>query len=156
VNVVDSSGWIEYLSGGSNAAFFRKPIESTEPLVVPSLSLFEVYRHMLRHVGREEALNVVAAMRSGTVVDLDDRLALEAAELSVETKLALADSIILATALWQRVAQQHGGDEETAATRRQKGEKTKEEERVGVGFASPPLFLYGDDGIMVTLRGTWD
>jgi predicted nucleic acid-binding protein len=98
VNVVDSSGWIEYLSGGSNAAFFRKPIESTEPLVVPSLSLFEVYRHMLRHVGREEALNVVAAMRSGTVVDLDDRLALEAAELSVETKLALADSIILATA----------------------------------------------------------
>ncbi|MEX2295733.1 MAG: type II toxin-antitoxin system VapC family toxin [Gemmatimonadota bacterium] len=98
MNVVDSSGWIEYLSGGSNAAFFRKPIESTEPLVVPSLSLFEVYRHMLRHVGREEALNVVAALRSGTVVDLDDRLALEAAELSVETKLALADSIILATA----------------------------------------------------------
>jgi len=98
VNVVDSSGWIEYLSGGGNASFFRKPIESTEPLVVPSLSLFEVYRHMLRHVGREEALNVVAAMRSGTVVDLDDGLALEAAELSVETKLALADSIILATA----------------------------------------------------------
>jgi len=98
VNVVDSSGWIEYLSGGGNVAFFRKPIESTEPLVVPSLSLFEVYRHMLRHVGREEALNVVAAMRSGTVVELDDRLALEAAELSVETKLALADSIILATA----------------------------------------------------------
>jgi predicted nucleic acid-binding protein len=98
VNVVASSGWIEYLSGGGNAAFFRKPIESTETLVVPSLSLFEVYRHMVRHAGREEALNVVAAMRSGTVVDLDDRLALEAAELSVETKLALADSIILATA----------------------------------------------------------
>lgn len=98
MNVVDSSGWIEYLSGGGNAAFFRKPIESTEPLVVPSLSLFEVYRHMLRHVGREDALNVVAAMRSGGVVELDDRLALEAAELSVETKLALADSIILATA----------------------------------------------------------
>lgn len=98
MNVVDSSGWIEYLSGGGNAAFFRKPIESTEPLLVPSLSLLEVYRHMLRHVGRDEALNVVAAMRIGTVVDLDDRLALEAAELSVATKLALADSIILATA----------------------------------------------------------
>jgi hypothetical protein len=53
---------------------------------------------MLRHVGREEALNVVAAMRSGVVVDLDDRLALEATEVSVETKLALADSVILATA----------------------------------------------------------
>ena len=98
MNVVDSSGWIEYLSGGGNAAFFRGPIESDEPLLVPSLSLFEVYRHMLRHIGREEALKVVAAMRSGVLVELDDRLALEAAELSIETKLALADSIILATA----------------------------------------------------------
>jgi predicted nucleic acid-binding protein len=98
VNVVDSSGWIEYLSGGGNAAFFRTPIESDESLLVPSLSLFEVYRHMLRHIGRGEALNVVAAMRSRVLVELDDRLALQAAELSIETKLALADSIILATA----------------------------------------------------------
>jgi toxin FitB len=98
VNLVDSSGWIEYLSGGGNASFFRKPIEGDDPVLVPTLSLFEVYRHMLRHVGREEALNVVAAMRGGVVVDLDDRLALEAAELSVETRLSLADSILLATA----------------------------------------------------------
>ena len=98
MNVVDSSGWIEYLSGGSNASFFRKPIESEEPLIVPSLSLFEVYRHMLRHVGREDALQVVAGMRRGVVADLDDQIALEAAELSVDTKLAMADSIMLATA----------------------------------------------------------
>jgi predicted nucleic acid-binding protein len=98
VNLVDSSGWIEYLSGGGNASFFRKPIEGDDPLLVPTLSLFEVYRHMLRHVGREEALNVVAAMRGGVVVDLDDRLALEAAELGVEARLSLADSILLATA----------------------------------------------------------
>ena len=98
MNLVDSSGWIEYLSGGGNASFFRKPIEGDDPLLVPTLSLFEVYRHMLRHVGREEALNVVAAMRGGIVIDLDDRLALEAAELSVETRLSMADSILLATA----------------------------------------------------------
>ena len=98
MNIVDSSGWIEYLSGGGNASFFRRSIESDEPLLVPSLSLFEVYRHMLRHIGREEALNVVAAMRGGVLVELDDQLALEAAELSLETKLALADSMILATA----------------------------------------------------------
>jgi predicted nucleic acid-binding protein len=98
VNVVDSSGWIEYLSGGGNAAFFRKPLEGDEPVLVPTLCLFEVYRHMLRHIGGEEALEVVAAMRGGVVVALDDRLALEAAELSVGTKLASADSIILATA----------------------------------------------------------
>ncbi len=98
MNVVDSSGWIEYLSGGPNASFFRRPIESDELLLVPSLSMFEVYRHMLRHIGREDALNVVAAMRTRVVVDLDDSLALEAAELSVERNLALADSIIVATA----------------------------------------------------------
>ena len=104
MNVVDSSGWIEYLSGGPNAAFFRAAIEDEASLLVPALSLFEVYRHLVRHVGRDEALPVVAAMRQGTVVDLDDRLALAAAELSVDTKLALADSILLATA---RV---HGAD----------------------------------------------
>jgi predicted nucleic acid-binding protein len=77
VNVVDSSGWIEYLSGGANSDFFSATIEEEQLLVVPSLSLFEVYRHIIRHIGREEALNVVAAMRRGVVVDLDDRLALE-------------------------------------------------------------------------------
>jgi hypothetical protein len=57
-----------------------------------------VYRHLLRHVGREDALSVVAAMRQGTVADLDDRLALAAAELSVATRLAMTDSVMLATA----------------------------------------------------------
>ncbi len=98
MNVVDSSGWIEYLSGGPNTAFFRTAIEDEASLLVPALSLFEVYRHLVRHVGRDEALQVVATMRQGTVVDLDARLALEAAELSIDTKLALADSILLATA----------------------------------------------------------
>jgi toxin FitB len=98
VNVVDSSAWIEYLSGGPNAAFFRGPIEDEAALVVPTLSLFEVYRHLLRHVGRDDALGVVAAMRQGTVADLDDLTALAAAELSVATRLAMADSVMLATA----------------------------------------------------------
>ena len=98
MNVVDSSGWIEYLSGGPNADFFRGPIEDARALIVPSLSLFEVYRHLLRHAGRDQALQVVAAMRQGRVIDLDDCVALDAAELSVATRLALADSIMLATA----------------------------------------------------------
>ncbi len=116
MNVVDSSGWIEYLSGGDNADFFREPIESPEAPLVPSLSLFEVYRHMLRHIGRDDALSVVAAMRAGVVVALDDGLALEAAELSVATKLAMADSILLATArahraeLWTQAADFEGMD----------------------------------------------
>jgi predicted nucleic acid-binding protein len=97
VNVVDSSGWIEYLAGGPNADFFAGPIEGEEPMAVPSIVLFEVYRHVVRHVGREEALSVVAALHRGTVVDLDASLALEAAELSLGTGLAMADSLILAT-----------------------------------------------------------
>lgn len=98
MNVVDSSGWIEYLSGGPDAPLFRGPIEDTPALLVPALSLFEVYRHLLRHAGRDDALQVVAAMRQGRIIDLDDRLSLDAAELSVATRLALADSIVLATA----------------------------------------------------------
>ena len=97
MNVADSSGWIEYLSGGPNAAFFREPIENEEALLIPTLSLLEVYRHLLRHLGRDQALDIVAAMRQGTVIDLDDCLALDAAELAVAMKLALADSIVLAT-----------------------------------------------------------
>jgi len=98
VNVVDSSGWIEYLSGGPNVAFFSEPIEDVDSLLVPTLSLFEVYRHLLRHGGKAHALTIVAAMRQGRIVDLDDRLALDAAELSVATRLALAGSMLLATA----------------------------------------------------------
>lgn len=60
--------------------------------------MFEVYRHLLRHLGREAALSVVAAMRRGVLQELDDRLAMEAAELSIVTKLTMADSVILATA----------------------------------------------------------
>jgi toxin FitB len=98
VNVVDSSGWSEYLSGGSNAGFFSEPIEDEANLLVPTLSLFEVHRHLLRHLGQDEALDVIASMRQGTIVELDDRVALDAAELSVTTRLALADSILIAVA----------------------------------------------------------
>ncbi|TVQ49988.1 MAG: type II toxin-antitoxin system VapC family toxin [Gammaproteobacteria bacterium] len=98
MNLVDSSGWIEYLVGGAGASFFSEPIESPQTLLVPTLSLFEVYRHLLRNLGRDDALRVIAAMRRGSVVELDDRVALDAAELSVATRLAMADSIMLATA----------------------------------------------------------
>lgn len=117
MNVVDSSGWIEYLAGGANAEHFRAAIEDTGNLIVPSLSLFQVYRHTLLRLGRQEALSIVAAMRGGSVMDLDDRVALEAAELSIATGLPTADSIILATArasgaeLWTQDAEFEGMDD---------------------------------------------
>lgn len=98
MNVVDSSGWLEFYAGGANAAFFQAPIEAAEELIVPTISIFEVYRHFLRERGEQDALKAVGGMRGGTVVDLDHQLATAAAMLAHMHKLAMADGIILATA----------------------------------------------------------
>ena len=98
MNVVDSSGWLEYFTDGPNAAAFAKPIHATASLIVPSVSLFEVFKRVMTQRGEDVALEAAAMMRQGRVVPLDDALALEAARLSVEHRLPMADSIILATA----------------------------------------------------------
>ena len=98
MNVVDSSGWLEYFTDGPNAAAFAKPIHATASLIVPSVSLFEVFKRVMTQRGEDVALEAAAMMRQGRVVPLDDALALEAARLSVERRLPMADSIILATA----------------------------------------------------------
>jgi len=97
-NVVDSSGWLEYVDGGPNAQAFEAAILAVERLVVPTICLLEVFKRMLREKGEDAALDVVGQMRQGLVVDLDADLALEAARLGIELKLPLADSAILATA----------------------------------------------------------
>ena len=99
MNVVDSSGWLEYFADGPNASVFAKPIQAASTLVVPSVSLFEVFKRVMTQRGEDAALEAVALMRQGRVVPLDDALALDAARLSVEHRLPMADSIILATAL---------------------------------------------------------
>lgn len=97
-NVVDSSGWLEYFADGPTADFFAPAIEAIEHLIVPSLSLLEVFRKVFRERGEGDALQVVAVMLQGKVVELDATLALSAAKLGVELRLPLADSVILATA----------------------------------------------------------
>jgi predicted nucleic acid-binding protein len=98
MNVVDSSGWLEYVAGGPNAGFFAKAIESTRDLVVPTLSVYEVFKRVLQQRGEGAALQVVAVMQQGAVVDLSSSLALKAARLSIDLGLPLADSVMLATA----------------------------------------------------------
>ena len=98
MNVIDSSGWLEYFISGSNADFFAPAIENPGDVLVPTISLFEVFKRVLIEKNRNDALEAVAMMKEGRVIDLDDSLALAAAELSYELKLPLADSIILATA----------------------------------------------------------
>lgn len=98
MNVVDSSGWLEYVAGGPNAGFFARAIEATPDLVVPTLSVFEVFKRILQQRGEGDALQVVAVMAQGHLVDLSSSLALGAARLSVDLRLPMADSIMLATA----------------------------------------------------------
>ncbi len=98
MNVVDSSGWLEYFAGGKGAGFFARAIENTSRLIVPTLSLFEVFKRVLQQRGEPAALQAVALMHQGRVVHLDAPLALAAARLSAVERLPLADSIMLATA----------------------------------------------------------
>ena len=98
MNVVDSSGWLEYFADGPNADFFAPAIEDTAELAVPSLSLYEVFKRVLQQRGEGDALQAVAVMIQGEVVDLDLDLALSAAKVSVGFGIPLADSVMLATA----------------------------------------------------------
>lgn len=98
MNVVDSCGWLEYFANGANADFFAPAVEATADLLVPSLTLFEVFKRILQQRSEADALRAVALMRQGRVIDLSDTLALGAARLSFELKLPLADSIILYSA----------------------------------------------------------
>lgn len=98
MNVVDSSGWLEYFADGPNASVFAAPIEDTDRLIVPSILLVEVFRRLYQQRGETIALRAISSMRRGRVVDLDFPLAASAGKLGVDQKLPLADSIILTTA----------------------------------------------------------
>jgi predicted nucleic acid-binding protein len=98
VNVVDSSAWLEYFADGPNAGFFAPAIEATDELIVPSVCLLEVFKRVCQQRGEGPALQAVAVMQQARVVDLDSALALIAARIGTDTKLALADSVVLATA----------------------------------------------------------
>jgi predicted nucleic acid-binding protein len=98
MNIVDSSGWLEYFASGPNAEFFSEPIESTEELLVPTISIYEVFKRILLQRGETEALEAVAFMQSGVMVDLTSTIALHAANISNELKIPMADSVMLASA----------------------------------------------------------
>ena len=98
MNVVDSSAWLSYFAGDANTASFARPIENIDKLVVPSVTITEVFKCVFRQRGEDLALECVAHMEQGKVVPLDGSLAINAAHYGIEYKLPLADSIIYATA----------------------------------------------------------
>ena len=98
MNVVDSSGWLEYFAEGKNVDFFAPAIEDTANLIVPVICVYEVFKRVLILKGLDAAEQHIAELFKGQQVDLSAPLALSAAQLSVEYKLPMADSLILATA----------------------------------------------------------
>ena len=98
MNVVDSSAWLEFFNGGANLAEFRDAILNAGELLVPTVVLLEVERRLLQAGLPEGSQDILSGMRQGTVVDLDEILASQAAVLGVRHRLPLADSIVYATA----------------------------------------------------------
>ena len=98
MNVVDSSGWLEYFADASNADFFAPAIENVQELLVPSINIYEVFKRVLQQRGESTALQAVATMQQGMVVNLDATIALSSAKISLEMNLPMADSIMLAAA----------------------------------------------------------
>jgi predicted nucleic acid-binding protein len=98
MNIVDSSGWLAYFADEPNAKHFLAPLTDTASLVVPTVTIYEVFKVVFREAREKEALQAVVAMRKGKVVDLTVSLAIAASKLSLEHNLPMADSIILAMA----------------------------------------------------------
>lgn len=102
MNIVDSSGWLEYFADGPNASFFSRPLQRTTDLVVPTITLYEVFKVVLRQCSESDALQSVALMQQGSVVDLTSNISILAAKMSIDHQLPMADGIILATARMYR------------------------------------------------------
>ena len=98
MNIVDSSGWLEYFAGGSQADPFEEPLKNLSRLIVPTICLYEVFKVVMREKGEDDALQAAALMRQGRLAELDMETAIWAAKISFNQKLPMAESIIMATA----------------------------------------------------------
>ena len=98
MNLVDSSGWLEYFANSKNADYFANAIEDTDHLIVSTINLYEVFKKIIQQRDENSAFQAIALMQQGKVVDVDSSISLISAKQSIELKLPMADSIILATA----------------------------------------------------------
>lgn len=99
MNIVDSSGWLEYFADGPLAGKFSAPLKDTASLIVPTICLYEVFKVVLRERNEDEAFQSIGLMSQGDVVELSVEIAIHAAKISHSQKIPMADSIILGTAM---------------------------------------------------------
>jgi predicted nucleic acid-binding protein len=99
MNLIDSSGWIEYLLGSPRADLFAPAIEQRDTLLVPVIALYEVHKILSRKLPAEKVEQALDVMRLGRVVDLTDRRAIAAAHVAVKHRLAMADAVMYSVAL---------------------------------------------------------
>ena len=97
MNLVDTSGWLEYFFEGPNGSFFARAVEETTELVVSVICLYEVFKKVNQVADEGRALRAVAQMKQGQVIEVSEDIALKAALVSIKYKLPMADSLIWAT-----------------------------------------------------------
>lgn len=98
MNLVDSSGWLEFFADDTNADFFAPAIEDTANLIISTINIYEVFKAILRQKEENAAIKAIALMQQGDIKEVTSSIALLAAKQSHELKLPMADSLILATA----------------------------------------------------------
>jgi predicted nucleic acid-binding protein len=99
LKVVDSSGWLEFLTDGPLAESYGEHLADLGEVLTPAIVLYEVYKWIKRERTEEEALTVAAQIEKTRVVPVTPALALTAADLSLERRLAMADALVYATAV---------------------------------------------------------
>jgi predicted nucleic acid-binding protein len=98
MNLVDSSGWLEYFADSKNAKNFSAPIQDIKDLIVSAINIYEVFKKVLIQTDENSALQAIAIMQQATIVDVNSQIGIEAAKISAENSIPMADSIIIATA----------------------------------------------------------
>ena len=78
MNIIDSSGWLEYFADGPNARIFSRPLQNAAELIVPAITIYEVFKTVLRQRNESDALQAVALMLQGSVVDLTAGISISA------------------------------------------------------------------------------
>lgn len=99
MNIVDSSGWIEYFTDDTNAKHFTPIIENTGDLIVSVINIYEVYKKILQKTDENYALTAIALMQQAKVINVTSQVSIEAARFNIKYKMPMADSIIYVTGL---------------------------------------------------------